>query len=660
MTKGWLLLAVTALFSVLASAQTTQPLLQPHQFFPDSSGAPCAGCALWTYSAGTTSPLATYTDSTGNTPNTNPVILDGAGTAAVWLGNSSYKFTLVDASGSTLWTVDNVRSVGYTLNTALSAYLPLAGGTMTGTLNGVNANFTGSLNAYQLGGVYKVDQLAGATADVKLAACEALIHSSGGVCDARGFGATTQSIAATVVIGNTTNVNGYSAADEAFIFSPATVFQPANAAVQMFQFGPGARIYGLNIYTGNVSSYAAHAVELTGSANSWFYLGAILRDVTVMGTHSTGNDATAVPAAGSACLVLKSSGSTAAVAFSQVSNFVCQNEYNGELMTASGDGYINSNHIQMTIYGATVAIEHVVTGTTGAAIQYNQEDIQFQWGNLGPVGTNSGFTSLYALYSHGSGTWGTAKILANQTNLHVWDAPSGNSTIYFPDSSTNGSIVTGVLTSSGPSQIVDTSGENNEICDDLWGTCTDSHIRTWTNSQTFNGSVTVNPRLDIAATGSATATLQTKSPTGAATSYVDDGNNAGGWFLRYQGTDQWAIGHNTSSNLQIRDTLNHVTMVDCTLNVNCNFPQGLKLGGGTTLGNSSSIPQYCGTAVFTASTTSSSLACSWVTASSHCNATWVGSGVSGGALGYTANVGSVTLTAANSNSATAAVFCSVN
>ena len=48
------------------------------QFFTDS-GDPLSGGKLFTYAAGTTTPLTTYTSSSGSTPNTNPIILNAAG-----------------------------------------------------------------------------------------------------------------------------------------------------------------------------------------------------------------------------------------------------------------------------------------------------------------------------------------------------------------------------------------------------------------------------------------------------------------------------------------------------------------------------------------------------------------------------------------------------
>jgi len=81
------------------------------QFF-DANGAPLAGGLLYTYAAGTTTPLATYTDSTGVSANTNPIVLDSRGEANVWLGADSYKLALYTSAGVLIWTVDNIRIVG--------------------------------------------------------------------------------------------------------------------------------------------------------------------------------------------------------------------------------------------------------------------------------------------------------------------------------------------------------------------------------------------------------------------------------------------------------------------------------------------------------------------------------------------------------------------
>jgi len=78
------------------------------QFF-GTDGLPLVGGKLYTYAAGTTTPLATYTSYTGATANTNPVILDSNGEADVWLPDTtSYKYILKDADDVTLYTVDYV------------------------------------------------------------------------------------------------------------------------------------------------------------------------------------------------------------------------------------------------------------------------------------------------------------------------------------------------------------------------------------------------------------------------------------------------------------------------------------------------------------------------------------------------------------------------
>jgi hypothetical protein len=78
------------------------------QFF-DANGNPLAGGKLYTYAAGTTTPLATYTDYGGGTANANPVILDSRGEASVWFGTSQYKVKLTNADDVEVYTVDNLN-----------------------------------------------------------------------------------------------------------------------------------------------------------------------------------------------------------------------------------------------------------------------------------------------------------------------------------------------------------------------------------------------------------------------------------------------------------------------------------------------------------------------------------------------------------------------
>jgi Pectate lyase superfamily protein len=81
---------------------------QPKLQFLDNNGVPLSGGKVYTYAAGTTTPLTTYTDFTGNTANSNPVILDSRGECSIWLGTSSYKFKLTTSTDVEVWTVDNI------------------------------------------------------------------------------------------------------------------------------------------------------------------------------------------------------------------------------------------------------------------------------------------------------------------------------------------------------------------------------------------------------------------------------------------------------------------------------------------------------------------------------------------------------------------------
>ena len=81
--------------------------LGKQQYF-SASGAPLVGGKVYTYAAGTTTPLATYSDKAGTTPNTNPVILDSRGEATIFWGSAGYKVVLKDATDVTVWTQDNL------------------------------------------------------------------------------------------------------------------------------------------------------------------------------------------------------------------------------------------------------------------------------------------------------------------------------------------------------------------------------------------------------------------------------------------------------------------------------------------------------------------------------------------------------------------------
>jgi hypothetical protein len=95
------------------------------QFF-DNNGVPLAGGLVYTYTAGTTTPQATYTTSSGSTAHTNPIVLDSAGRVPsggeIWLTDAvSYKFLVKTSVGVTIGTYDNVTGNASGIVSSLAA-----------------------------------------------------------------------------------------------------------------------------------------------------------------------------------------------------------------------------------------------------------------------------------------------------------------------------------------------------------------------------------------------------------------------------------------------------------------------------------------------------------------------------------------------------------
>lgn len=108
------------------------------QFF-DNNGVPLSGGKLYTYEAGTTTPEAAYTTSSGGTAHANPIVLDSAGrvpgSSEVWLTDGQpYKFVLKTSTDVQLWSADNVSGINDFSNLRPIIY--------NSTGDGVNAAFT--------------------------------------------------------------------------------------------------------------------------------------------------------------------------------------------------------------------------------------------------------------------------------------------------------------------------------------------------------------------------------------------------------------------------------------------------------------------------------------------------------------------------------------
>jgi len=90
------------------------------QFF-DNNGIPLSGGLIYSYLAGTTTPQATYTSSTGLIAHSNPIVLDSSGrvpSGEIWLSQLLlYKFVLQTSVGVTIGTYDNISSIAGSLPT---------------------------------------------------------------------------------------------------------------------------------------------------------------------------------------------------------------------------------------------------------------------------------------------------------------------------------------------------------------------------------------------------------------------------------------------------------------------------------------------------------------------------------------------------------------
>ncbi|MGI9297843.1 MAG: hypothetical protein ACR2QC_08085 [Gammaproteobacteria bacterium] len=63
---------------------------------------------MHTFEGGTTTPKASFTDSTAGTTHPNPVILDSSGRAQIWIQGTPYKFRIDDSTDVTILTIDNI------------------------------------------------------------------------------------------------------------------------------------------------------------------------------------------------------------------------------------------------------------------------------------------------------------------------------------------------------------------------------------------------------------------------------------------------------------------------------------------------------------------------------------------------------------------------
>lgn len=200
------------------------------QFF-DANGNPLVGGKLYSYEAGTSTPLATYADYDGTITNTNPVILNSRGEADVWLSSSYYKLRLLDSNDVEIWTVDNIggyatmADVTAAINAVVAAYAASGGSNLIGFIQGgasavattVQAKLRETISVKDFGAVG--DDSHDDTTNI-----QAAINYANSIGGDVYFPAGTYKISNTLLIDNSTSVSGY---------DKASVYGDSSASVQI-------------------------------------------------------------------------------------------------------------------------------------------------------------------------------------------------------------------------------------------------------------------------------------------------------------------------------------------------------------------------------------------------------------------------------------------
>lgn len=117
------------------------PLPNGLSVFLDANGAPLSGGQVYTYVPATTTPKTTWTDSSEGTANSNPIILNAAGQAAIW-GDGAYRQRVFDSLGNLQW---DATTLALTAADVIAELGPFTGDTGSGgTIGPVPAPPAGS------------------------------------------------------------------------------------------------------------------------------------------------------------------------------------------------------------------------------------------------------------------------------------------------------------------------------------------------------------------------------------------------------------------------------------------------------------------------------------------------------------------------------------
>lgn len=125
----------------MVRAVTPIPFVKARFF--DRCGKPLTGGKVYTYEANTTTAKTTYKDPYGLTPNTNPIILDAAGEADIYL-DGTYRIRITDRNDVL---VNDVEKIGSWFSDNLQDTLDNISGAMDDALKPILQNLDEAINA---------------------------------------------------------------------------------------------------------------------------------------------------------------------------------------------------------------------------------------------------------------------------------------------------------------------------------------------------------------------------------------------------------------------------------------------------------------------------------------------------------------------------------
>lgn len=202
--------------------------------FATEFGLASPGALLNTYaSGGSTTRVATYQDAGGTTANTNPIVADASAVfpPIFLIADQVYRFTLTDADGVTIWSLDGISAdttqsvtvsgtIGEPVTAMLGVYLSVGlGGKVAGRWYKVDTALAFSSSEAVLIGSMVAAATTGTTAQIQLSG-----YISGGAIGGLTAGATiyagTSGIFVTTRPATNVRVIGYADSTSSYVLQP--------------------------------------------------------------------------------------------------------------------------------------------------------------------------------------------------------------------------------------------------------------------------------------------------------------------------------------------------------------------------------------------------------------------------------------------------------